>query len=75
MHAASVEEASLPAESPLTQDLELALWPYDPLEGPADPRTGTRLRLVPGRRAAMELAAARVRGTLAADAAGAAEAG
>ena len=64
VHAASVEEASLPAESPLTQDLELALWPYDPLEGPADPRTGTRLRLVPGRRAAMELAAARVRGTL-----------
>ncbi|MDR6506385.1 ATP-dependent DNA helicase [Arthrobacter oryzae] len=64
VHPASVEEASLPAESPLTQDLELALWPYDPLEGPADPRTGARLRLVPGRRAAMELAAARVRGTI-----------
>ncbi|MEV7131593.1 ATP-dependent DNA helicase [Arthrobacter sp. NPDC093128] len=74
VHAASVEEASLPAESPLTQDLELALWPYDPLEGPADPRTGTRLRLVPGRRAAMELAAARVRGTLAAGATEATEA-
>ena len=68
VHAASVEEASLPAESPLTQDIELALWPYDPLEGPADPRTGARLRLVPGRRAAMELAAERVRGTLAEDA-------
>jgi DNA helicase-2/ATP-dependent DNA helicase PcrA len=74
VHAASVEEASLPAESPLTQDLELALWPYDPLEGPADPRTGARLRLVPGRRAAMELAAARVRGTMAAGSAGNAEA-
>ena len=66
VHAASVEESSLPAESPLTQDLEVALWPYDPLEGPADPRTGARLRLVPGRRAAMELAAERVRGIMAA---------
>jgi len=61
VHPESVEEASLPAESPLTQDLELALWPYDPLEGPVDPRTGTSLRLVPGRRAAMETAALRVR--------------
>lgn len=66
VHAASVEESSLPAESPLTQDLELAHWPYDPLEGPADPRTGARLRLVPGRRAAMEAAAGRVREALAA---------
>ncbi|MBT2596834.1 ATP-dependent DNA helicase [Arthrobacter sp. ISL-72] len=66
VHDASVEESSLPAESPLTQDLEVALWPYDPLEGPADPRTGARLRLVPGRRAAMELAAGRVRGLMAA---------
>lgn len=66
VHPASVEESSLPAESPLTQDLELALWPYDPLEGPADPRTGARLRLVPGRRAAMETAAGRVRDAMAA---------
>ncbi|MBP1135557.1 DNA helicase-2/ATP-dependent DNA helicase PcrA [Arthrobacter sp. PvP023] len=66
VHPASVEEPSLPAESPLTQDLELAQWPYDPLEGPADPRTGARLRLVPGRRAAMERAAGRVREALAA---------
>lgn len=79
VHPASVEEASLPAESPLTQDLELALWPYDPLEGPADPRTGARLRLVPGRRAAMEMAAGRVREAMAAEtpeiAAGDSEAG
>ncbi|MFF1382639.1 ATP-dependent helicase [Arthrobacter sp. NPDC058288] len=66
VHPASVEESSLPAESPLTQDLELAQWPYDPLEGPADPRTGARLRLVPGRREAMETAAGRVREALAA---------
>jgi DNA helicase-2/ATP-dependent DNA helicase PcrA len=66
VHPDSVEETSLPAESPLTQELELALWPYDPLEGPVDPRTGARLRLVPGRRAAMELAAARVREAVAA---------
>ncbi|MEK0157126.1 ATP-dependent DNA helicase [Arthrobacter oryzae] len=66
VHPASVEESSLPAESPLTQDLELALWPYDPLEGPADPRTGARLRLVPGRRAAMETASGRVREAMAA---------
>ncbi|QCO99203.1 ATP-dependent helicase [Arthrobacter sp. 24S4-2] len=66
VHPESVEETSLPAESPLTQDLELALWPYDPLEGPVDPRTGARLRLVPGRRAAMETAAVRVREAVAA---------
>lgn len=70
VHPASVEESSLPAESPLTQDVELALWPYDPLEGPADPRTGARLRLVPGRRAAMETAAGRVREAMAGGAAG-----
>ncbi|WLQ06700.1 ATP-dependent helicase [Arthrobacter oryzae] len=70
VHPASVEESSLPAESPLTQDLELALWPYDPLEGPADPRTGARLRLVPGRRAAMETAAGRVREAMAGGATG-----
>jgi DNA helicase-2/ATP-dependent DNA helicase PcrA len=66
VHAASVDEASLPAESPLTQDLEVAMWPYDPLEGPVDPRTGARLRLVPGRRAAMESAAQRVLDAMAA---------
>ncbi|MET3810307.1 ATP-dependent DNA helicase [Arthrobacter sp. UYEF3] len=60
IHPLSVAEESLPAESPLTSELELALWPYDPLEGPVHPRTGARLRLVPGRRAAMAAAAARV---------------
>lgn len=60
IHPLSVTEDSLPAESPLTSELEVAAWPYDPLEGPYDPRTGKRLRLVPGRRAAMESAAARV---------------
>lgn len=61
VHPASVDEASLPEKSPLTTEIELAGWPYDPLEGPVDPRTGQRLRLVPGRRLAMEAAAARVR--------------
>ncbi|MDN4645828.1 ATP-dependent helicase [Arthrobacter sp. PsM3] len=60
IHPLSVDEESLPEESPLTADLEVAGWPYDPLEGPLDPRTGDRLRLVPGRRAAMQAAAARV---------------
>ncbi|MEQ4518405.1 ATP-dependent DNA helicase [Pseudarthrobacter sp. B907] len=60
IHPLSVAEDALPEESPLTSELELALWPYDPLEGPVHPRTGARLRLVPGRRAAMEAAAARV---------------
>ncbi|MCU1516414.1 MAG: helicase UvrD, partial [Pseudarthrobacter sp.] len=60
IHPQSVSEDSLPEESPLTSELELALWPYDPLEGPVDPRTGSRLRRVAGRRAAMEAAAARV---------------
>jgi DNA helicase-2/ATP-dependent DNA helicase PcrA len=60
IHPDSVDEESLPDESPLTQDLEVAVWPYDPLEGPVDPRTGKRLRLVPGRRAAMDHAAERL---------------
>ncbi len=60
IHPLSVSEDALPAESPLTSELEVAVWPYDPLEGPHDPRTGKRLRLVSGRRAAMEAAAARV---------------
>ncbi|MDQ0820161.1 DNA helicase-2/ATP-dependent DNA helicase PcrA [Arthrobacter sp. V4I6] len=64
IHPRSVSEESLPEKSPLTSELELALWPYDPLEGPVDPRTGSRLRLVAGR-AAMEAAAARVLASLA----------
>jgi DNA helicase-2/ATP-dependent DNA helicase PcrA len=60
VHPLSVSEEALPAESPLTSELEVATWPYDPLEGPSDPRTGKRLRLIPGRRAAMESAAVRV---------------
>ncbi len=60
VHPLSVPEDALPEASPLTSELEVAGWPYDPLEGPCDPRTGTRLRLRPGRRAAMEAAAARV---------------
>lgn len=64
VHPASVDEASLPEESPLTTESEVAGWPYDPLEGPVDPRTGERLRIVPGRRLAMESAAARVRAAL-----------
>lgn len=60
IHPLSVAEEALPEESPLTSELEVAGWPYDPLEGPVDPRTGARLRLVPGRRAAMQSAAGRV---------------
>lgn len=60
VHVSSIEEASVPEQSPLTQQLEVAEWPYDPLEGPIDPRTGTRLSLVPGRREVMEAAAARI---------------
>ncbi|UKA48554.1 ATP-dependent helicase [Arthrobacter sp. FW305-123] len=61
VHAESVAEEALPEESPLTSVLEVALFPYDPLEGPSDPRTGARLRLTPGRRAAMDQAADMVR--------------
>lgn len=61
IHPESVPEEVLPEESPLTATLEVARFPYDPLEGPSDPRTGARLRLVPGRRAAMDQAAALVR--------------
>ncbi|XAS66248.1 ATP-dependent DNA helicase [Micrococcaceae bacterium Sec5.7] len=60
IHPSSVEEDSLPDESPLTQELEVAEWPYDPLEGPVDPRTGERRRLTPGRRLAMQSAARRL---------------
>lgn len=60
IHPASVDEASLPDDSPLTQDLEVATWPYDPLEGPIDPRSGKRLRLARGRRTAMDNAAGRL---------------
>ncbi|VXB02191.1 DNA helicase UvrD [Arthrobacter sp. 9V] len=62
VHAESVAEEALPEESPLTAVLEVAQFPYDPLEGPSDPRTGARLRLTPGRRLAMNQAAALVRG-------------
>ncbi|MDI2035459.1 ATP-dependent helicase [Paenarthrobacter nitroguajacolicus] len=61
VHPESVAEEALPDTSPLTAALEVALFPYDPLEGPSDPRTGARLRLAPGRRDAMDQAAAMVR--------------
>ncbi|WP_258802707.1 ATP-dependent helicase [Pseudarthrobacter sp. NS4] len=60
VHPRSLDEAALPESSPLTAETEVAGWPYDPLEGPVDPRTGGRLRLARGRRVAMEMAAARV---------------
>lgn len=60
VHPGSLEEAALPEKSPLTLEAEVASWPYDPLEGPVDPRTGNRLRLSRGRRHAMETAAANV---------------
>ncbi|MFP3578233.1 ATP-dependent DNA helicase [Arthrobacter sp. SIMBA_036] len=61
IHADSVAEEALPESSPLTTIHEVATFPYDPLEGPSDPRTGARLRLLPGRRAAMDSGAAMVR--------------
>ncbi len=61
VHRSSVAESLLPEESPLTREVEVAQWPYDPLEGPIDPRTGIRLRLFRGRRDAMEAAADAVR--------------
>lgn len=61
VHPMSVAEEALPETSPLNAATEVALFPYDPLEGPTDPRSGARLRLVPGRRAAMDQAAGRVR--------------
>ncbi|WP_240617829.1 UvrD-helicase domain-containing protein [Pseudarthrobacter sp. AG30] len=64
IHRLSLEEAALPEESPLTLETEEAVWPYDPLEGPTDARTGARLRMSRGRRAAMEAAAGRVLGLL-----------
>lgn len=64
IHPRSVDEPSLPETSPLTLDTEVAGWPYDPLEGPVDPRTGERLRLAGGRRHAMESASARVMAAL-----------
>ncbi|GAB3263299.1 ATP-dependent helicase [Arthrobacter pigmenti] len=45
--------------NPMTVDLERAVWPYDPLEGPVGPDGPVRKR--PGRRAQMERAAHRVR--------------
>ena len=60
VHPRSLEESALPEASPLTLETEAAAWPYDPLEGPVDPRTGERLRLAPGRRQGMEAAAANV---------------
>jgi DNA helicase-2/ATP-dependent DNA helicase PcrA len=60
VHPDSVAEEALPTESPLTTEVEVALFPYDPLEGPLDPRSGRRYRLAPGRRAAMDAAAALV---------------
>ncbi|NUT69972.1 UvrD-helicase domain-containing protein [Pseudarthrobacter sp. C4D7] len=64
VHPLSLEEPALPQQSPLTLETEEAGWPYDPLEGPVDPRTGERLRLAHGRRAAMETAAQQVLGLL-----------
>lgn len=64
VHPLSLEEAALPLQSPLTLETEEARWPYDPLEGPVDPRSGERLRLARGRRTAMETAAQRVLGIL-----------
>jgi DNA helicase-2/ATP-dependent DNA helicase PcrA len=70
IHPESVAEEALPQSSPLTTTAEVALFPYDPLEGPSDPRSGKRLRLAPGRRAGMNRAAALVRGFMGISASG-----
>ncbi|WP_334172542.1 ATP-dependent DNA helicase [Sinomonas sp.] len=54
------EESDLPEENPLHAEPEVAVWPYDPLEGPLDVATGTRRRLSPGRREPLERAAGAV---------------
>ncbi|MDQ0731561.1 UvrD-helicase domain-containing protein [Arthrobacter sp. B1I2] len=64
IHPLSLQESELPHQSPLTLEKEEASWPYDPLEGPVDPRNGERLRLAAGRRTAMEAAAQRVLGIM-----------
>ncbi|MCH6469582.1 ATP-dependent DNA helicase [Sinomonas terrae] len=54
------EDGDLPDENPLHAEPEVAVWPYDPLEGPLDAATGMRRSLAPGRRAPLEQAAAAV---------------
>ncbi|WP_077490030.1 ATP-dependent helicase [Sinomonas mesophila] len=58
------EDTDLPEENPLRAEAERSVWPYDPLEGPSDAATGQRRSLAPGRRDAVEAAAARVLATL-----------
>ncbi|KHL01667.1 ATP-dependent DNA helicase [Sinomonas humi] len=54
------EDGDLPEENPLHAEPEVAIWPYDPLEGPVDATTGLRRSLAPGRRRPLERAAADV---------------
>ncbi|GAA2198237.1 ATP-dependent DNA helicase [Sinomonas flava] len=54
------EDDELPEENPLRAEDERSPWPYDPLEGPVDAATGARRSLAPGRRDAVEAAAATV---------------
>lgn len=54
-----IEDGNVSTFNPMTVDLERAVWPYDPLEGPVGPDGPLRKR--PGRRAQMERAAQRVR--------------
>lgn len=53
------DEDEVSTFNPMTVDLERALWPYDPLEGPVGPDGPIRKRA--GRRAQMERAARGVR--------------
>lgn len=52
-----VEDEDLGEENPFRAQVETALWPYDPLEGPHVLRGGEAEPARPGRRAAMEAAA------------------
>ncbi|WP_051298718.1 ATP-dependent helicase [Arthrobacter castelli] len=52
------DEDEVSTFNPMTVDLERAVWPYDPLEGPVGPDGPIRKR--PGRRAQMERAARNV---------------
>ncbi|MEV7647942.1 ATP-dependent DNA helicase [Arthrobacter sp. NPDC089319] len=52
-----VQDEDLGPENPFRAEVESALWPFDPLEGPRVYRNGVPQRQRAGRRAAMEQAA------------------
>ena len=65
-----VQDEDLGPENPFRAEVESALWPFDPLEGPRVYRNGVPQRQRAGRRAAMEQAAQAVLESLAQGSAG-----